>query len=265
MEVPEMIIDFNDLKNYDFQISNVNVIHQKPKYRRLVVNCRPTNGFLLIVKGSCRYIFDGGEFSLEPDSVVYLPTGSRHVLEIDSDDIEFFRVDFQLYIDGELALFSNLPKKMCDSAPRECSEAVRALMDACQYANDSLRKTELICTVLRSLSANTEGSRRNRLSPAISYLFEHLTDEIDCSSLARLCHLSSSQFYNLFREEYKTSPLAYRDSLLMQKASVLLQDMFSVTEVAEILGFESVSYFSRFFKKHCGVSPLRYQQTTLNG
>ena len=260
-----MIIDYNDLRKYNFQISDINVIHQKPRYRRLVVNNRPTNGFLFIVHGNCRYISDAGEFSLKPDSVVYLPAGSRHVLEIDSDDIEFFRVDFQLYIDGELALFSNLPKKMCDSAPRECSEAVRALMDACQYANDSLRKTELICTVLRSLSANTEGSRRNRLSPAISYLIEHLTDEIDCSSLARLCHLSSSQFYNLFREEYKTSPLAYRDSLLMQKASVLLQDMFSVTEVAEILGFESVSYFSRFFKKHCGVSPLRYQQTTLNG
>ena len=261
----KMIIDLNELRKYDFRVSRVNVIHQKPKYRRLVVNSRPINGFLLIVHGSCRYAFEGGEFSLDPDSVVYLPTGSRHVLEIESEDIEFFRVDFDLYIDGEFALFSNSPKKMCDSAPRECAEAVRALMDACQYSNDSIRRTELICTVLRSLAANFEDPGKERLSPAISYLIEHLTDEIDCSALARLCHLSSSQFYNLFREEYKTSPLAYRDSLLMQKATVLLQDMFSVTEVAEMLGFESVSYFSRFFKKNCGVSPLNYQRSTVSG
>ena len=260
-----MIIDFNDLRKYDFQISDINVIHQKPRYRRLVVNNRPTNGFLFIVHGVCRYISDAGEFSLKPDSVVYLPAGSRHVLEIDSEDIEFFRIDFRIKTDGELVLFSDFPIKICDGAPAECLETIRALIYACQYANNSIRNTELMYTLLRILSVTLTNHRKDRLSPAISYIVEHLTDDIDCGMLARLCHLSSSQFYNLFREEYKTSPLAYRDLLLMQKATILLQDMLSITEVADILGFESVSYFSRFFKKHSGVSPLKYQQMSFNG
>ena len=33
-----------------------------------------------------------------------------------------------------------------------------------------------------------------------------------------------------------------------------------MTEIADILGFESVSYFSRFFKKHTGLSPARYKK-----
>jgi AraC-like DNA-binding protein len=115
------------------------------------------------------------------------------------------------------------------------------------------------------LSAGNDNVRRERLSPAISYLIEHLTGDLDCSVLADLCHLSSSQFYNLFREEYKTSPLAYRDTLIIAKAKMLLQDMFSVTAVAEMLGFESVSYFSRFFKKHCNIPPLKYQRSKISG
>ncbi len=258
-----MIIDFNDLRKYDFEISDVNVIHQRPKYRRLVVNNRFSNGFLLIMHGSCSYTYDGGEFSLEPNSVVYLPAGSKHVLEIDSDDIDFFRIDFSLKIGGELALFSNCPKKLCNAITKEGREAVQALADTCQYTRDSVRSTELVCTIFRALSANFNSVRSKRLAPALSYLIEHLTDDLDCSRLAELCHLSSSQFYNLFRDEYRTSPLAYRDTLIIQKAKMLLQDMFTVTAVAEILGFESVSYFSRFFKKHCGIPPLRYQRTSV--
>lgn len=260
-----MIIDINELRKHDFQLSDINVILQKPKYRRLTVNNRRVNGFLFIIKGNCRYVFDEGSFSLEPDSVVYLPSGSNHVFEIYSDDIEFYRVDFRLSINGELVLFSKSPKKMCASAPRECIDAVKELLDTCLYMNDSIKKNELICAILRTLSATPENKSRDRLAPAISYLIEHFTEDINCGELARLCHLSSSQFYNLFHNEYKVSPLAYRDSLLIRKAMILLQDMFSVTEVAEILGFESVSYFSRFFKKHCNISPSKYQSSLARG
>ena len=93
-----MIIDFRDLGKHDFEISAVDIIHQMPKYRTLVVNTRPVNGFLVIVHGTCRYTYEGGEFSLGPDSVVYLPHGSRHVLKIDSEDIEFYRIDFSILI-----------------------------------------------------------------------------------------------------------------------------------------------------------------------
>ena len=246
-------------------MSEVNVIHQKPQYQRLVSTGRPVNGFLLITHGFCRYSYDGGEFTLEPDSVVYLPYGSRHVLEIESDDIEFFRIDFRIRIDGEIALFSDAPKKICNNITKDAREAARALLDSCQYSSDSVRRKELICTIFRALSSNHSDVRTERLAPAISYLTEHLTVSPDCSVLAELCHLSSSQFYNLFREEYKTSPLSYRDALIIQKAKMLLQDMFSVTAVAEILGFESVSYFCRFFKKRCGVSPLKYQRSSADG
>ena len=255
-----MILSLNELRKHDFQLTKINVFHQKPRYRALQVKHRSVNGFLFILRGSCTYSFEGGAFTLEPGSVTYLPYGSAHQLEVHSDEIEFYRIDFHLTVGNEIVLFSNVPQKMCHAAPEECTAAAQMLLDHCQFVHNSIRKTELMCTIFRTLSAKHANTRRQRLSPAVRYLREHLTEKIDCSHLAKFCNLSSAQFYNLFHEEYGMAPLEYRDSLLVSRAVILLQDGgFSISEIAQMLGFESLSYFSRFFKKHKGVSPSKLQ------
>lgn len=251
-----MVLSLNELHKYDFQLSEINIFFQKPRYRILNVKQRRVNGFLFILHGNCTYEFAGGSFDLDPGSVVYLPYDSIHKLTIHSEQIAFYRIDFHLTIDGKVVLFSNVPQKISHMIPTECATAAQVMLDHCQFVPNSVWKSELMCTIFRALAAKPVNARRDRLFPATQYLLEHLTEKIDCRHLAYACNLSSAQFYNLFREEYRMTPLEYRDSLLMDRACILLQDgAFSVAEVAEMLGFESVSYFSRFFKKHQGISP----------
>jgi len=251
-----MILSLKDLRKYDFQLSGINIFHQKPRYRSLQIKSRSVNSFLFILHGFCTYTFEGGAFELVPGSMVYLPYGSAHHLDVRSDEFDFYRIDFHLTVENEVVLFSTVPQKMCHVAPEECAKAAQIMLDHCQFVHNSIRKAELMCTIFRSLAAKPGSARRERLSPAVRYLQEHLTEKIDCSGLAQACSLGSAQFYNLFREEYGRSPLEYRDQLLMDRAQILLRDgAFSVSEVAEMLGFESVSYFSRFFKKHRGIPP----------
>jgi len=257
-----MILSLDALRSYDFQVSGVNILLQKPVYRVMKHASRKVNGFLYLLHGNMKYTFQGGSFTLNPGSVVYLPKGSAHILEIPDDEIEFFRIDFQVTVNGEFVRFSTQPLKLCQTATREFAEAVQTLMDKYQYFHNSIGKTRLICTMFQELTAASNGNDRERLSPAIRYLLEHLTQRIDCSQLAGCCNLSSTQFYSLFREQYGMTPLQYRDSLLLHRARLLLQDgSCSVSEAADLLGFESVAYFSRFFKKHTGISPSRYQKS----
>lgn len=254
-----MILSLSELRKRDFQLSKINIFHQKPRYRKLMLKNRGANSFLFVLHGNCRYSFEGGEFELSPGSVVYLPYGSAHQLDIQSEDFDFYRIDFHLTVDNEVVLFSTTPLKMCHIATEECARAAQIMLDHCQFVHNSIRKAELMCTIFRSLAAKPGSARRERLSPAIRYLQEHLTETVNCSRLAQACSLSSAQFYSLFRAEYNATPLEYRDSLLMGRAEILLRDgSFSVSEVSEMLGFESVSYFSRFFKKHRGVPPSRF-------
>ena len=254
-----MILEINDLKKKDFQLSKINIIHQKPVYRNFQCAYRIANGFLYILRGTGRYYFKEGEFDLSPSSLIYLPTGSVHSLEIYDDEIEFYRIDFDVKIGGETVLFSTHPLKISNNVSTECVEAIKALAEECEYNQDFIRKTELLCTIFRTLDLSSSNANKERLSPAVNYLLDHLTERIDCTCLAKSCNLGSSQFYTLFKAEYGMSPLEYRDKVVIKRASMLLKDgTLSVTEIAEMLGFESVSYFSRFFKKHRGISPSYY-------
>lgn len=254
-----MIIDFEHLKKHEFSLSGINIFYQKPSYRVLEQKRRQVNGFLFVLHGEGRYLFGEQSFSISPGTLVYLPERSTHTFYIDSQEMEFYRIDFRLQIDGEIALFSDLPLKMCGTASSELAEAIQILADQHQFGQDTVAKTELLCSIFRALSAMVATPRREKLAPAIRYLLEHLTEGINCRTLAEACSLSTAQFYNLFHAEYHMPPLEYRDTLLMRRATLLLRDgSFSVTEIAETLGFESVSYFSRFFKKHRGLSPSAY-------
>ena len=54
---------------------------------------------------------------------------------------------------------------------------------------------------------------------------------------------------------------AYIDDLVMYSAQRrLLHTDLSVNEVSETLGFCDQFYFSRYFKRRCGESPLKYRK-----
>lgn len=253
-----MVLSLEQLKKRDFQISGVNVLHQC-RSRGLTHTSRKVNGFLYILRGTCRYSFAYGAFDLAPGSVVYLPLGSMHTLKLFSRELEFLRVDFTVTAEGENVLFSRTPMKMCHSASKEFAETAKTLEDQYQFVQDTIGKTALLCKMLQELSSASSDPVKERLAPAIRFLLENLTAKTDCSCLPGLCNLSSAQFYYLFQQAYSMTPLHYRDKLLIRKAQVLLADGgVTVAEAAGLLGFESSSYFSRFFKKHRGVSPSRF-------
>ncbi len=66
----------------------------------------------------------------------------------------------------------------------------------------------------------------------------------------------------LFKKEMGITPLEYMISLRMKKAENLLCAMwsreYSISEVAQMCGYEDALYFSRVFKKNYGCSPSNF-------
>ena len=254
-----MIIGLEQLKNYEFSLSQIRAILQLAPFRQLEVRRRTLNGFVVLLHGKCRFSFENGSFDMEIGDVAYLPRGSRHIFDILTEDTEFYRIDFQTAVNGEAVFFSDRPLLMHGHLSPECMNGISQLTTDFDFAQNSVSKNELLCRIFRELTAASPTAGKSRLAPAVSYLLQHPEQEISGRKLAQLCLLSAAQFYALFKEEYGITPLAYRNRLLLQKACLLLREgALSVTEIAETLGFETLAYFSRFFKKHMGVVPSRY-------
>jgi len=68
----------------------------------------------------------------------------------------------------------------------------------------------------------------------------------------------------LFKKEVGVSPLEYMTNLRMKNAETLLTGMwtneYSITEIAQMCGFEDALYFSRVFKKYYGCAPSNFSR-----
>lgn len=104
---------------------------------------------------------------------------------------------------------------------------------------------------------------RKKILPALELLKKTPEENFPVSALAKACFLSESRFFSLFKNATETTPIVYKNTLLLTRAANFLQRFpdVSVEETAYRFGFCSTEYFIRQFKKHFGVSPDKYRKS----
>jgi len=98
------------------------------------------------------------------------------------------------------------------------------------------------------------------VSKALDYIRDnYCTKKISNKTLAGEAGLSVRQFENRFKEVFKTTPHQYIIKLKILKAcDILLSRNLTIIEVAAELGFYDQSAFNLHFKRHVGMTPLKY-------
>lgn len=73
--------------------------------------------------------------------------------------------------------------------------------------------------------------------------------------------ISPSYFSHLFKKETGKTYVEYLNELRLHKVLEELKNSnMKLSVIAERNGFNNLEYFSRFFKKHMGVSPAKWRQ-----
>lgn len=122
---------------------------------------------------------------------------------------------------------------------------------------------ELILHIQRKqlIASKPVMNKRNDLSYAISYMNEYFMTDIDLGELAHSSGYCKDHFRILFKETTGKTPKEYILSKKLAYAKRLLGDGEApLNEIATNLGFGYYSCFSAFFKKHTGLSPLKYRK-----
>lgn len=83
---------------------------------------------------------------------------------------------------------------------------------------------------------------------------------IDFALLSRTLGVSYTTFRRRFKQQIGVSPAQFQNAIRLNRARDLLTSTdLPITEIATQIGFESIFYFSEFFKKKTGQAPSDYR------
>ena len=100
----------------------------------------------------------------------------------------------------------------------------------------------------------------------MQYIYFNYASIITLDDLAEAANINKTTLISLFKELYGTTPIRYINRLRMQKAKELLSNTdTSISEIAELIGFQSIHYFSRYFKSKENCTPLEFRMRTAQG
>ena len=133
--------------------------------------------------------------------------------------------------------------------------------DVCQAYMEILiirlmRNTALgIPTKPQAISTNRQCAAVRR------YIDLHFKESLTLEQLAEEAHMNKYYLSHSFKREYGVSPINYMISKRLEESKYLLAETdLSLSQIAQLLGFSSLSYFSQVFHRTQGITPKEYRQ-----
>lgn len=110
--------------------------------------------------------------------------------------------------------------------------------------------------VFNDTKSNENIKHRQAVNFIIQYVEENYAQELTLNNLSKQVFISRNYLSDIFRNITGETFNNYLTKVRMQKARVLLMEgEYLIYEVAEMVGYKNVPYFSSLFKKHIGVNP----------
>lgn len=99
-----------------------------------------------------------------------------------------------------------------------------------------------------------------KVLPLLTYIDEHYYEPIQLNDLCRIANLNPSYLCRLFKKATNSTFVEYLNFVRICKAEHLLSSTSkSISDISLRLGFASVSYFNKIFKKFKNCTPTEYR------
>lgn len=105
----------------------------------------------------------------------------------------------------------------------------------------------------------------NITSEAITFIDHNFASNLKLSDLADKFNMNYTYISETIKKETGLTFTAYITQLRMEKAKYyLMENSMSIQQIAQLVGYENTRYFSRVFRKHCGLLPSEYRNYTVH-
>lgn len=242
---------------------------------------KTVNDFVFIKKGFLEKMVCSDTFAVQENMIILLPPYKIRTFLKNTPDVEGFYCHFSddfiaegpglKYLQDILSYteIKNNPTLYLDEQHEERIYLILQQMESLYAATDNMELLRLyLFTLLGEIRHFIEKLPKQNLSvnETIALKFRRLiTSQIQnlhaVKEYADLLNVSPNHLNKTIKKATgKTASEIITEALLMEAKALLSLPQYTVSEVALVLGIEDVSYFSRLFKKHTGISPSEYRK-----
>lgn len=231
-----------------------------------------------VVSGTIHVMVDTNIYCAKEGDVIFINPYEFHsnIASKDSGsyvlmllDLGFFRKIDLLSIDLKHLMIAEQYRFNRHITDSDISRIIAQII--CEYNDKKDYKNLMIGSLMQQLFVELlrkehAGYYRNNLEKQ-TYLYKMIEPAVVCyrdryfenfkgDEMASLCGLSRDYFGRVFKSAIGMTPVQYQNECRVRIADVLLRSGdYTVSEIAEKVGFEDVSYFIRVYKKIRGFSP----------
>lgn len=222
-----------------------------------------------VESGKGIYVCDGKTYHLKAGNAFYIPMHTRGSYRADDDDPwQYTWIYFAGSSGSKFYEDLNLSEEAPIYTTNDC-KAVNKAIEALERLSESGNPYAVASGFYGLLNAMTASNRNQAagrkksgeeyITACKNYIAAKSCEKISVSDLCNLVKIDRTYLYRLFKEYLKTGPKEYILKTKLDTAKQLLsQSPLSVSEVAELVGYEDPFAFSKQFKLHFGISPRDY-------
>ena len=217
---------------------------------------------VLFTRGRCETRFESGElFHCEPDMLLVIPPGLRHIQYDNSTDCETYYTVFEEFSgNADFAL-----RSIQLGGESRISRWLVELYELC--SEHAFQQATLLLTATWLRLEQMEAARAKcidmhpALRQALGEMLHNYAEDLSIAEIARRSSASVSLIHQLFQRQFGMGPRRFLIGLRMREArAALLNPNFNIADVARKTGFRSANYFIRLFKEFHGVTPNDYRR-----
>ncbi|TDE11644.1 AraC family transcriptional regulator [Dyadobacter psychrotolerans] len=277
-------------KNIESQVRTVTVQELRESHFDPNWHFHPHYQLFTVLEGTGKRLIGDSIHTFEPGDTVFLGPDIPHLWRSDSD---YFNSESELFTHGIVLYFQEdflgkdfldrqemLPLRQLFIESKRGIAYKGPLRDHIRAELQGMLHEEGFQSILRLMTlldrlAHQEGgtpissygyvntykvSETERMQKVHSYVLQHFSQDIRLGDVASLAGMSEAAFCRYFKARSNKTFIDFVNEIRIGHAcKLLLEDQWTIAQIAYDSGFDSLSNFNRNFKRYIGHTPREYK------